>query len=94
MLRTTSDAFCTGQGMSSSRVQKQRNYAQLAARLNDFKNTTSEYERLLEKLANQHKALSDMGAWHAAQYERDSYFDQPPDTKISQVHDTLETCAY
>lgn len=60
--------------MSSSQpVQKQRNYAQLASRLNDFKNTTSEYERLLDKLSNQHKALSDMGAWHAAQYERDFY---------------------
>jgi len=60
------------QGMSGSQpVQKQRNYAQLASRLNDFKNTTSEYEKLLDKLANQHKALSDMGAWHAAQYERD-----------------------
>jgi len=56
--------------MSSSQpVQKQRNYAQLASRLNSFKNTTSEYEKLLDKLADQHKALSDMGAWHAAQYE-------------------------
>jgi len=55
--------------MSSSQpVQKQRNYAQLASRLNDFKNTTSEYERLLDRLADQHKALSDMGAWHAAQF--------------------------
>jgi len=60
--------------MSSSQpVQKQRNYAQFASRLNDFKNTTSEYERLLEKLANQHKGLSDMGAWHAAEYEYDLY---------------------
>ena len=82
--------------MSSSRVQKQRNYTQLASRLNDFKNTTSEYERLLEKLANQHKALSNMGAWHAAQYGHDSSFQfhKPPDTDVSQVHDDLEACAY
>ncbi|KAG8756198.1 hypothetical protein FRC14_003286 [Serendipita sp. 396] len=54
--------------MSVNTHSKSEYYTQLAICMDELANKTQKYHGLMDKLVQQHKALSSMAIWHSAQF--------------------------